>query len=561
MIRPGRSLQHWQSLAGLTLMLLLGVSPAKAQDNVAAFETQLDFTIRSACHGYMVDAIPDFLDQARSWLNKNTPFCQTVRTLGKDDSAYELLKQQNPTTDYQNDPEYSIKYLSGYNPELHRHNDCNDWMCEHVRDNAHDKGYPLSLADYKKVEQHCDGAYGCIESWFKTWPRPLPEPTNTVQLSLDDLLAAQDSQPPQTNPSTPKQHAESGMNLDALMGATKSTPSTQPTKNASITMGKAPQSLGGAELSLNNVFAGREQLALDKSLQRIRSYHGKLQNQCQCSLENSGCYQLPDRSLIEQANQQEQSRYESCTHWQAQQSLTPSTAKAANQQLAQLTSLEKAINTFDNEMESAIQRWEKQRREAIAQQKREAQERADSAYLAGMASIIMQSGQVANGNISAEQAARNAVNVSRGIENGQSWGDSMSRHLTSSIPHYNPSGLASHNSTHDSSQQPGASPPTQAKPAEYYAICKHRRGTATTAGCIGVRVEGVGNGCSGNTCAQNLRDLCQAIGTQIGAPFDEYASGLGSFDSPSQCIARCENNYGVKNWGKYGSKCLGMVSQ
>ena len=62
-------------LLGIFCLLIgLGYNPAsQAALTLDELETQLDFTIRSACHGYMIDAIPDFLSSAREWLNRETP--------------------------------------------------------------------------------------------------------------------------------------------------------------------------------------------------------------------------------------------------------------------------------------------------------------------------------------------------------------------------------------------------------------------------------------------------------------------------------------------------------
>lgn len=198
----------------LLLTALLSQS-ALAELSTDAFEEQLDVTIRSVCHGYMVDALPDFLSDARDWLNENSPFCQTIRTLPDSQSAYGELKRQNPGTDYSQDPNYRIKYLSGYNEELYRQADCDDWMCEHVRNQAYSDGHPVSLSDYRKVEQYCEKQYGCIESWFKTWPRPLPEPrTQESGLSLDSLMAGEVPSSPQAQTQQP-----AGLTLDALLGS------------------------------------------------------------------------------------------------------------------------------------------------------------------------------------------------------------------------------------------------------------------------------------------------------------------------------------------------------
>ncbi|CAA0095953.1 Uncharacterised protein [Halioglobus japonicus] len=448
MRRPAR-------LAAIIALLCCAPFQVSAQQlSIEEFETQLDFTIRSACHGNMIDAIPDFLSDARDWLNENTPFCQTVRTMAEDESAYTLLKRQQPSADYTRDPQYKIKYLAGYNEDLYRHTDCGDWMCEHIRDEAYDKGNPVSLAQYRQVEQHCDGDYGCIESWFKSWPRALPKPktlpkpeTASTGMSLDSLMG---SQPTASQATDKPQGSPSGLSLDALLDsgqpdAIASSGSVidphPPTSGLSLdsvmdtTQHKQSTS---PDVSLDNIFEGREQLALEKSLKRIQDYNNRLSSNCGCSVENSGCYQLPAESLLDTANELEQARYDSCSQWQQITLFAPTTSDQAKQVISQLTKIQNTIARLDDEMEEAISDWEAERRRMIAQQQQEAHDRSESAYLAGMASILVQATAVTNGSLSVEQAAQNAVNVSNDVQNGRSWGSAMTRNIMSSIP--NPTG-------------------------------------------------------------------------------------------------------------------------
>ncbi|WP_139203197.1 hypothetical protein [Amphritea atlantica] len=410
----------------LTLSLLLVSLSSRAEPSNEAFEKQLDFTIRSACHGYMVDALPNFLSGVRSWLNASSPFCQTVRTLPDDQSAYAELKRENPSVDYRNDPEYKIT-VGGYNADRDRFNDCNDWMCEHIRKQVYHKGHPISLADYNKVEQHCKGPgeYNCIEHWFKSWPRPLP-PLKTQQadtgMSLDAMMATESplSEKAQQAPVNP-----SNLSLDSMLAEDQPAATTTPQPSQAYTK--------GPDTSLDNIYAAREQLALDDSMKSIRGYNERMKNRCKCSLNNTGCYQLPDESLLDRANKQEQQRYQACMQWQEQRSIQPASSQAADQQLKMLASLEKQINTNDEEITDAINDWKRQRREQIAQQQQEASDRSSTGYLAGMASILLQAGAVANGNISVEQASQNAVQIANSVESGESWGSAMGNTLTSSI--------------------------------------------------------------------------------------------------------------------------------
>ncbi|TCK03495.1 hypothetical protein [Marinobacterium mangrovicola] len=559
-------------------LLLAGLFslPARAELSTEAFEKQLDLSIRSACHGYMVDALPDFLSDARDWLNESSPFCQTVRTLGQNRSAYAELKRQNSSLDYRQDPEYRIKYLSGYNADLYRHSDCNDWMCEQVRNRAYSAGHPISLSDYKQVEQYCGGRYGCIESWFKSWPRALPQakPQNNG-MSLDQLMAGGGTSGTANN----SQPATGGLSLDSMLGTpeTSAQPAAQPSAgslDASLALeqpAKRAQDATSGSVSLDSVFEGREQMAMEELSVDLNYFNDQMQKACTCSLGNSGCYQLPAESLLAKANETEQQRYAACTEWQQARQEQPANSDLLNNLLTRVVHLNERVDDLDEGMEKRIAAWQEERRQMIAQQQQEAEDRSNSAFFAGVATVLLQTGAVANGSLSAEQAAQNAFNVTQSIENGEDWASSMGSALTSSIPQYSSpqidsnigSGMPAASGTQAQAAQPRAVAQAQSLASSRYAVCTtERSGTAVTAGCIGFREENNGSSaCSGPNCADSLAELCRQVGARTGTPLQWWASGLGTFASMGQCIAKCENDYGVANWGQYGRKCLGSVSQ
>lgn len=425
-----------QLLGGAVLALFLA-TPASAALSDDAFESQLDRVIRSACHGYMVDALPDFLSGMRDWLNENSPFCQTVRTLPPSESAYALLERQKPELDYSQDPQYRISALSGHNDALYRNSDCNDWMCSHIRDRLANQGNPISLADYTRVEQHCSGRYECIESWFKTWPRPLPEPASPAPsgLTLDTLLTPSipGTAPPATAPAA---NPATGLTLDAMMGtpgtaqpAAQTLATALPTANTTTSNAKSP------DLSLDHVFAGREQLALERATASISRYNARLEDNCECSVANSGCYELPSQSLLERAGAVEQERLAYCRQWQQLQTFTPTSSEQASKTLGFLGKLEQGITALDRQIDELVDDWETEQQRRIAQQQREQREREDSAYLAAMVSIVAQSA-LTGGALDPQQGAQNAMNVYNGVASGESWGSALTNSLTSAIPNY-----------------------------------------------------------------------------------------------------------------------------
>lgn len=357
---------------GLLLTLSLGSAPCYADQSLETFETQLDKAIRSACHGHMLEALPDILGDIRSWVNENSPFCQTVRTLQEEQSALKLLESRNKDLDVPA-THARIKSIFSYNEDLYRHSDCNDWMCEHIRQQAYRQGNPVSLEDYQKVARHCEERYECIEHWFSDWPKPLPS-SKQEGLSLDSLL---DTSEPDTRPDTPQPSAQASLSLDSLMATPKPSMQKSQTEIAGATTQQTPRPTAG--------------------------------------YQSEGVTTAPSQS------------------------------------------------TQNNKAE---------------------------------------------------------------------------------VP-------------------PTAAAPQQSEKPDIYAICKRTVGMASVAGCINVNLPDDSTACSGPDnadCANNLALLCQKVAARTATPFDQYASGQGTFATEAQCLMRCEKEYGEANWGRYGSKCLGAVS-
>ena len=422
-VRMADRLKH---LVLLTVLAFTGSSAVNAQDWIEQFETQLDFTIRSSCHGNMVDAIPDFLSEARDWLNDNTPFCQTVRTLPEKESAAVLLQQelrQKKGANYEikRDPKFVSRMQQYYKQQQQLDFECRDWMCQHVRTRVAGDGNPISLEDYKKVAAHCGESYGCIESWFERWPRALP--SNKVQLSLDSLLETQQTIDPELSST-----ASAGLSLDSLMAEPQGLVDEAP-KNA--------KNSGSADstLTLNDVFEGREQAALGSSLKGLNQVSNQMRQSCDCSLKNSGCFTVPSEDLLSSANKIEGSRYQLCQQWQQKVAEEPDNVDATEALAGWIKKQQRKLTDYDKQVDQSKAQWRQQQRELEAQSKRAQQQRADSSFMASMSSILAQSGAVANGSLTAEQAARNAVNLAKKIEgNGKVFKRQREESIKTSVP-------------------------------------------------------------------------------------------------------------------------------
>lgn len=420
-------------------ILLVPTSMLLHAETVDEFETQLDRTIRSACHGFMVDALPDFLSSMRSWVNENTPFCQTVRTLPESESVVPLFEKQRQQQSTISTAEFNSDVRRYYGRNDAVYVECNDWMCQHIRQQLKHDGKPISLADYQQVEAYCEQRYECIESWFQTWPRPLPELSNTstVTLSLDALLGSSPQQEIETSTDTP-----SGLTFDDMMGVTtpKATPNNdvlvenEPTSVTSLD-DKLNTASSSADTSLDNVFSGREEIALNQAMSHVNQFHQRLQSTCQCSVLSEGCYQLPAESLLNTAHEIEEKRYGYCTNWAGLEGFQPETSEQAETIATHLAKIEKEVKQLDNDMEQAIAGWHRKQERILAQQRQEQEDRENAAYFSGLASVLLQSGAAVNGLITPEQAAQNSVNVYNSISSG----DSVASAFGSSISSINSS--------------------------------------------------------------------------------------------------------------------------
>ncbi len=482
---------------GAMVAALTGMAPSIAATQAASMQEldkQLDFVIRSACHGYMVDAIPDFLSGIRDKIKENSPFCQTVNTLPEDESAYALLQKQDSSVDYSKDPRYKINGR-GTNADLYRYSDCDDWMCEHIRSKLDHAGHPISLADYRKVEQHCAGRgqYGCIEDWFKTWPRPLPEVASTP--------------------------AQGSLSLDGLMGGSTPAPSARPeTSQRTAMAAERNASATSPDVSLDNVLAGREEIALGKITQQINRTNGRTTKACLCSLNKSGCYHLPDHSLLEKANALELSRYQLCSEWDQSRDMSPDTSAQAKTLLEKLSGLSDRIAGLDKDMQDAIETWDRERRERLAEQQREAEGRSSSAYFAGVASILLQTGAAMNGSITPEQAAQNAVNVSNSVQSGDGWAAAMGKNIVSALPGQMRSNMATSSSASADQSSSG-----QASSAQEYTINETYSYTCDSGakGSAPIKAKTV-------ACANATKRLVKVAGCNL---FEEQDAAQAAYDS------------------------------
>ncbi len=215
-----------------TLALLLVFSrPAFAQDfDVVDFERKVDATLRSACHGYLIDMLPEGLADLRSWLYESSPACTEVARLERDEPLRKVferlpMSRKDVARIYDRDA-WTLPNGAGAvaaNIDIA----CEmEFMCLKIRRRLARTADPVSQVGYDLVAQSCadePSPYFCIENWFSHWPRSLPTldaPTAAVSAPTSDSTTTSDShagQGPESPPGwlTGASDSRSGSSADA----------------------------------------------------------------------------------------------------------------------------------------------------------------------------------------------------------------------------------------------------------------------------------------------------------------------------------------------------------
>ena len=211
-----------RTLIGMVLVIVAASVCAAEQDEpyVQRLERQTDDTIRSACNGYLIDMIPDYLSSIKQWLDQHSPMCAEIRHADSDADVEAIVRRYQP--DYKtplppsNQPvepeppaistdslEAAIRHIDAMRKECGK-----DPFCLEMRKLAEARGRPVSQADYDKIVASCPPAgetltlrNGCIRHFFYKWPEgTIPEPpaqqpdiTSSSPNSLDAMLDGGDA--------------------------------------------------------------------------------------------------------------------------------------------------------------------------------------------------------------------------------------------------------------------------------------------------------------------------------------------------------------------------------
>lgn len=411
------------TIPAVALLVLCASTAARAQD-LDAFEVQLDETIRSACHGYLLDALPVALDWLRERIDTKSNLCRRVRALAED----EPLASARGDLRRAFGPELGSRVDRGIAEDIA----CDgEWMCVYVRTRFRESASPVDQASYDRVAAHCGARYGCIEAFFEDWPRAMPPPpAPDTGLGFGELLG---------RPSAAAPSPGAAIGFGAPRAADAPPAVAAP---ASAAFASSGPDAGAPATDLGSVLADRRARKVALARARLSDAASALQSACRCTFAGDGCYTLPSEALLERARSAERERQRLCldgeTLASTPQADQPATIDANSERL---DAMREALARIDSGVDQAVAVWERERREQIARAQREAEARGDRALLAGV--LTATAGAVAGhytGAMTGEQAGQLGARVAQQIDAGGSAAGAISSGLgeiqssTSSAP-------------------------------------------------------------------------------------------------------------------------------
>ncbi|MCV6611207.1 MAG: hypothetical protein OIF55_10600 [Amphritea sp.] len=326
-----------KSIRYLLTVLILLPTMLRAEIDIEAFEAELDGTIKSACHGYLPDMLPEVLAWLRGEIYEKSPFCEKVRS-GNQEEAIHYARRI-----YSGGPTLDLSKRD--NSDVQRAIECdNEYMCVEVRDRLYREGQPISQVDYDRVSQHCEGRYSCIQEFFLEWPRPLPAPRslagNQIAPSGKALSDLNSQQQPGNKPAQPTR--SSGLSLAEMTGRAP-TPTTVTDTQRSVT-----------GLTLSSIRDREEQKALDEVLLRLGDKKQALSNLCECLGKSGGCYSGASNSIQKDITQLNEIRGYACTETMLNTQNTPTTQSEAAEQTRMIDDAISSVKQYDKQAKQMI---------------------------------------------------------------------------------------------------------------------------------------------------------------------------------------------------------------
>jgi hypothetical protein len=269
------------SLGAASLFATVTATGALAQDT-AEFEGEVDRAIRSACHGFMVDALPDAVSWLRDAIYENSPFCRRIQGAADQEAFGEAV--QDAFADLGPD-DVRLDLSQERDRDLNVTIECDsEYMCMETRLAFQETDTPVSQRDYDTVGAYCDGRYGCIQAYFRNWPAPLPTPMPIARAEMTRFGHVIPPPAPPAAPAAPEQVVEQA---------------AEPAPEPSVAALPEP-----AEPASDSGLADR-----------IAALNASLTRSCRCSLSGAPCFDNPYGPVRSHIQAVEDQRRRQCIAW------------------------------------------------------------------------------------------------------------------------------------------------------------------------------------------------------------------------------------------------------
>lgn len=334
-------LQIKSVVAGLCLLMVAVFSHADQTE--AEFEKDLDAGLAQACDN---GALPETLADDWSWLDEHiyqdSMLCSELKS--NEASASDLLvryRQMSSQSSPQGDPYIDIDI------------ECEmEYMCREQRIKARRAGQEVTQETYSEVARVCDERYPCIEAAFQDWPASSPLTPSAKPRSIQLAGSAKDKTVASRSDAAPS------FGFGDLLGA-------KPVEG---------DASDGVRVSLDGVFAQREQHELGNLNEQIDYQNLQLKSLCECSL-SSGCYDNEFGSVQDQIQSLSQTRGQTCAVWRDRLASLDANNKNSGQMLLdQLASLQAQIKQMDTAADQTIGEARKAHNRMVAAQRAQQRE-------------------------------------------------------------------------------------------------------------------------------------------------------------------------------------------
>lgn len=411
-------------------------------------EKMRDNTIRSACHGYAIDMLPEFLSSLKAWLYEGSPFCRDLLSEGDVADFGGTLERHDIVFTEADSARIQQLYEAWRFADIDTNMACQyEYMCMHVRQTREDSKNPVSQKQYDHVAEYCQddpSQYSCIQEWFQNnWDGkdvPTLPRIETAGLSFDDLMGNPSSREASTNT------VEAGtVTFDALMGSggrANGKPGSKSFPEFDDQMRSPPVSADehaayAPDLGFDNIHAGRRRVSLDKANAALEGKSQTIASQCRCA-RNGDCFKVSEY-LFDQLNEAissskasyEQQKRGVCNKWaEILRGRIRDDIDVINGYLANADVTLKNLATLDHNYVEVVKVLDEKQKEvqlAIQQQEEEQRRREESAFAAAVGTLVVGAavGSSLDIPIDADALANAAMEVHNTVASGGTFGEAM----------------------------------------------------------------------------------------------------------------------------------------